>query len=176
MRLDSSLESLSPEDYHNSSVESPHSAMIRSPESPESPDVLEVSSERDADDNSGVFIVESHQPHSTESITSAVIADFLDQVREDDASAYFVTPSRPLKKVNVQPVSPLNDLEKREYKDAATPMLVSQLRIPGRANFPTRAALSQPAPGLACGCQRLRLGRGRGHGGNLRFPKSYFNR
>ena len=59
MRLDSSLESLNPEDYHNSPVESFHSAMI---ESPESQDVLEDSSERDAENNSGVFIVESHEP------------------------------------------------------------------------------------------------------------------
>ena len=34
-------------------------------------------------------------------------------------------------------------------------------------------SLSQPAPGLACGCRRLKIGRG--HGGNLRFPKSCFN-
>ena len=33
--------------------------------------------------------------------------------------------------------------------------------------------VSQPAPGLACGCRRLKIGRG--HGGNLRFPRSYFN-
>ena len=57
MKLDSSLESFSPEDRHNLSVESPHSAMI---ESPESPDILENSNEHNADDNSGVFIVESH--------------------------------------------------------------------------------------------------------------------
>ena len=147
VRLDSSLESLGPEDYHKSSDESPHSTMI---ERPESPDVLENKSRRDADDNLGVFLVESHEPPSTESKTSAVIADFLDQVREDDVSSYFVTPPGPLKKVNVQPISTLHDLEKREYKDAATLMLYSQLRIPGRATISTRAALSQPAPGLAC--------------------------
>ena len=166
MKVDSSLESLSPEDCHNSSVESPHSAMI---ENPYSPDVLENSNERDADDNSGVFIVESHKPHSTDSITSTVIAEFLDQVREEDSSSYLVTPPGLLKKA----ISPLNDLEKRTYRDATTPMLVSQPRTPGSANFPTRAALSQPAPGLACGCRRLRIGRG--HGGKLRVPKSYFN-
>ena len=56
MKLDSIFESLSPENRHNSSVESPHSAMI---ESPESPVELENSNESDADDNSEVFIVES---------------------------------------------------------------------------------------------------------------------
>ena len=33
--------------------------------------------------------------------------------------------------------------------------------------------LSQPAPGLACHCRRV--GIGRGHGSSLRFPKWYFN-
>ena len=170
MKLVSSLESLNPEDRHNSSVESPHSAMI---ESPENPDVLGNSNERDAGDNSGVFIVESHRPSSAESIPSAVIADFLDQVSEEDASSYFVTPPGPLKKVNVQPISPLNDMEKRAYRDTITPMLVFQPRTLSCANFPTRASLSQAAPGLACSCRRMRIGRE--HGGNLRFLKSYFN-
>ena len=89
MKLDSSLESLSPENRHYSSVESLHSAMI---ESPENPNELENRNESDADDNSGVFIVESHETPSTESIKSIVIADFLDQVREKEASSYFVTP------------------------------------------------------------------------------------
>ena len=65
MKLDSSLESLNLSDYHNSSVESPHSAMI---ESPESPDVLENTNELDADNDSGVFIVESYKPPNAESM------------------------------------------------------------------------------------------------------------
>ena len=145
MKLDSSLESLSPENRHNSSVESLHSAMI---ESPESPDELGNSNESDADDNSGVSIVESHKPPSAESITSTVKVDFLEQVREEDASSYFVTPPGPLKKVNVQPISPLNDLQKRTCTIATTLMIASQARTPGCVNFPTRAALSQPAPVL----------------------------
>ena len=87
MKLYSSLETLSLEDRHNPSVESLHSVMI---ESPENPDEMENNSESNADVNSGVFIVESHKPPSTESITSTVIADFLDQVREEDASSYFI--------------------------------------------------------------------------------------
>ena len=67
-------------------------------ESPESPDLLEDSGERDADDNSGIFIVGSHRPASTESVTSAVIALFPDQVKED---SHFVTAPGPLKKENV---------------------------------------------------------------------------
>ena len=170
MKLDSCFESLSPGNRHNSSVESPHSAMA---ESPENPDELENSNERDADDNSWVFIVESIKPPSTESITSTVIADFLEQVREEDASSYFGIPPGPLKKVNVQLISPLNDLEKRTCTVATTPMIASQPRTPGCVNFLTRAALSQPAPGLACGCRPLKIGRG--HGGNPRYPKSCFN-
>ena len=41
-----------------------------------------------------------------------------------------------------------------------------------RTSTPT-LPVTQPAPGLACGCRRLKIGRG--HGGNLKFPKSYFN-
>ena len=33
--------------------------------------------------------------------------------------------------------------------------------------------VSQPAPGLACGCRRI--GIGRGHGCGLRFPRWYFH-
>ena len=110
MKLDSSPESLGLEYCHNSSVKSPHSAKV---ESPENPDVLENSNERDTD-NSGVFKVEIHKPPSAESITSTVIADFLDQVREEDASSYFVTPPGPIKRVIPQPISPLNDLGAKE--------------------------------------------------------------
>ena len=34
---------------------------------------------------------------------------------------------------------------------------------------PITTPLSQPAPGLACGCRRMKIGRG--HGCNLRFPR-----
>ena len=165
MKLDSSRESLGLEDFHNSSVESPHSAMT---ESQESTNVQENRYERDADDNSGVFIVESHKPPSTESITSTVIADFLDQVREEDASSYFVTPPGPLKKVIPQPISPLNDLEAIEKISVDSEKRNNyghsqyqsfQFRQPGKVVRPMTVALSQSAPRLDCGYRRVGYGR-----------------
>ena len=82
-------------------------------ESPESPD--EQPGEYDSNNmtNSEVFVVEGHKQTSTQSVTSEVIADSLEQVVNEDADSYFVTPPGPLKKINMKPMSPMKDLEVR---------------------------------------------------------------
>ena len=137
-------------------------------DSPESPDESM---------NSEVFIVE--QTNSEESTTSTRILEYLEQVHQEDSGSYFSTPPGTPRKISFRPISPLNDLEEPNINHTTAvhnPGLLSttfMMRQPGRAVFPTGVALSQPAPGLACGCRRLRIGRG--HGCNLRFPRSYFN-
>ena len=132
-------------------------------DSPESPDESL---------SSDIFVVEA-SANSEESVASSKVAEYLEKVRQEDSSTYFNTPLGTPRKITFTPASPLNDLEKGIYTAATTPTIASQLRAPGSVILLTRAALSQPAPGLACGCRRLKIGRG--HGGSLRFPKSYFN-
>ena len=140
--------------------ESSEDVMADSPESP------------DESLSSDIFVVEN-SAIDKESITSSKVAEYLEKVHQEDSSSYFNTPLGTPKKINFLQASPLNDLEKRIQTVTTTPTITSQLRAPGSVNLLTRAALSQPAPGLVGGCRRLKIGRG--HGGNLRFPKSYFN-
>ena len=110
MRLNSTLESLESGELVKMSPKSDYSTMRESPESPD-----EQKQEEDNNrSNSGVFIVEGHCAPSPKSITSAVIADYLEQDSREDASSNFVTPPGPLKRVNPQLISPLNDLEAKE--------------------------------------------------------------
>ena len=132
-------------------------------DSPESPDESL---------SSDIFVVEA-SANNEESVTSSMVAEYLEKVRQEDSSSYFSAPPGTPRKISFKPASPLNDLEKRIHTTATTPITASQLRAPGSVNLLTRAAFSQPAPGLACGCRRSRIGRG--HEGNVRFPKSYFN-
>ena len=140
--------------------ESSEEVMADSPESP------------DESLSSDIFIVET-SANDKESITSSKVAEYLEKVHQEDSSSYFSTTSGTPKNIDFLQASPLNDLERRIQTVTTTPTIASQLRAPGCVNLLTRASLSQPAPGLACGCRRLKIGRG--HGGTLRFPKSYFN-
>ena len=149
-------------------------------DSPESPDEQEKGEDNNSL-NSGVFVVEGHYAHSSKSVTSANVADYLEHVVREDASSFFVTPPGPLRRVNLRPISPLNDLE--EKGTAATsskrnnnyeqfqhqPFQFCQL---GRAFRPLTVALSQSAPGLGCGCRRV--GYGRGHGCTAKLANRYF--
>ena len=140
--------------------ESSEEVMADSPESP------------DESLSSDIFVVET-STNDKESITSSKVAEYLEKVHQEESSSYFSTPSGTPKKIDFLQTSLLNHLERRIQTVTTIPTIASQLRAPGSVNLLTRAALSQPAPGLACGCRRLKIGRG--HGGNLRFPKSYFN-
>ena len=78
-------------------------------DSPESPDEC-LSSE--------TFIVE-HSAYE-ESVTSSRVLEYLEQVQQEDSSSFFVTPLGTPSRKSFLPVSPLNELEKRVFKDAAT--------------------------------------------------------
>ena len=67
---------------------------------PESPDEREKG-EDNCSLNSGVFVVKGHHAHSSKSVTSTSVADYLEQVAREDASSFFVTPPGPLRKVNL---------------------------------------------------------------------------
>ena len=140
-------------------------------DSPESPDESL---------SSDIFVVEA-LANQTGSVTSSKVAEYLERVHQEDASSYFVTPPGPLKRINPQPISPLNDLEKKaaapeERKESSIREHYQyqpfDFRQPGRAVRPMTVALSQSAPGLDCGCRRV--GFGRGHGCTARLTRRYF--
>ena len=80
------------------------------PESPESPDESL---------SSDVFVVEEPSDHG-ESLTSSKVAEYLERVKQEDSSTYFITPQGTPKKKKFQLVSPLNDLqEERDSSGAA---------------------------------------------------------
>ena len=163
IKLNSSLSSIDSNSYPQQERNEVAQTSEEIPDSPESPDESM---------SSDVFVVE--EPISNKgSMSSSKVAEYLEKVHQEDASSYFNTPPGTPKKINFLQASPLNDLERRVQTVTTTQTIASQLRTPGSVNLLTRAALSQPAPGLACGCRRLKIGRG--HGDNLRFPKSYFN-
>ena len=173
--LDLSLDSLESECKRmklSTSIETVESGQYPQSESPEELVMADSPESPDESLSSDIFVVET-SANDKESITSSKVAEYLEKVHQEDASSYFNTPSGTPKKINFLQTSPLNDLEKRIQTITTTPSIASQLRAPGNANLLTRAALSQPALVLACGCRRLKIGRL--HGGNLRFPKSYFN-
>ena len=89
-------------EYSRSSINSEYSEIIENPESPD-----EQLQEDDIKNttNSEIFIVDSHKRQCPQSITSAVIADSLEQVAREDADSYSVTPPGPLRKINFQPVA-----------------------------------------------------------------------
>ena len=105
MRLNSTLESLETGELAIKSTKSIDSTMKESPESPD---------EDDSRSNSGVFVVEGHCAPSPKSMTSVVIADYLEEVAREDASSYFVTPPGPLRRTVHQTMSPLNDLDAKK--------------------------------------------------------------
>ena len=176
--LDLSLDSLESEckrmklSEPYTSFETVESGQYPQSESPEEIVMADSPESPDESLSSDIFVVET-SASDKESITSSKVAEYLGKVHQEDASSYFNTPPGTPKKINFLQASPLNDLERRVQTVTTTPTIASQLRAPGSVNLFTRAALSQPAPGVACGCRRLKIGRG--HGGNLRFPKSYFN-
>ena len=167
MKLNLSLETLELE-FHN------HEACPKKrqdeglPDSPESPDESMLSD---------VFVVKE-ATNEEKSISISRVAEYLEQIQQEDHSSYFITPPGTPRKIGFQPTSPLSDLEKqRKQDDPATPgwefpPVTFGLRLPGSSVFPRGVALSQPAPGLGCSCRRVAIGRG--HGCNLRFPKWYF--
>ena len=165
--LNLSYESIDTADLPNSGLALEEPQKEGPADSPESPDESL---------NSEVFIVE--QTAHEESTTSTRILENLKQVHQDDSGSSFSTPPGTLRKINFQSAGPLNDLgEPRKTHTTAVhnsgPLSMTlMMRQPGRGAFPRGVALSQPAPGLACGCRRLRIRR---HGCNLRFPRSYFN-
>ena len=173
--LDLSLDSLEAECKRmklSTSFETVESGQYPQSESPEEETMADSPESPDESLSSDIFVVEP-SADDKESTTSSKVAEYLEKVHQEDASSYFNTPPGTPRMINFLQASPLNDLERRVQPVATTPTIASQLRAPGRVNLPTRAALSQPAPGLACGCRRLKIGRG--HGGNLRFPRFYFN-
>ena len=128
--------------------------------------------------SSDIFIVEE-PPAGEESMTSDKVVKYLERVRQEDSSSYFNTPPGIPRRISFKPASPLKDLgEKRNNSTTLEtsmelPPLAFAPRQPGRSVFPRGVALSQTAPGLGCSCKRI--GIGRGHGYNLRFPKWHFN-
>ena len=151
LRLDLSYESVVEANLPNSEIALEVPQNVGPADSPESPDESL---------NSDLFIVE--QAAHEGSTASTRILEYLEQVRQDDSGSYFSTPPGTPRKINLQPTSPLNDLaEPRKTHTTAVHNSGSlsktlMMRQPGRGAFPRGVALSQPAPGLACGCQRLR--------------------
>ena len=168
LKLNSSLDTLNTQ----SQISDTHQNKLRGeglPDSPESPD---------ESFSSDVFVVE--EPSTQEgSVTSSRVLEYLEQVNQEDAHSYFETPPGTPKRINFAPASSLNDLEEPRGTIATTAPEPEYYpvsffpRLPGRGVFIRGAALSQTAPGLGCCCKRI--GFGRGHGCNLRFPKWYFN-
>ena len=177
LKLDNSFETVESGEYPNSPRKYEDGEKIESPESPEECNTIDTT-------NSGVFIVESHKQTSFQSIDSAIITEYLEQIANEDADSYFVTPPGPLKRINTFSASPLNDLEERrevsvppekpEVKNSygRYPSQPFQVRLPGYAARLMTVALSQSAPGLDCGCRRV--GYGRGHGCTTKLAKMYF--
>ena len=163
IKLNSSLSSIDSNSYPQQERNEKAQTSEEIPDNPESPDESM---------SSAVFVVEEAISNEG-SISSSKVAEYLEKVHQEDASSYFNTPPGTPKKINFLQTSPLNDLEKRVQTVTSTPTIASKLRVLGSVKILTRAARSQPAPGLACGCRRLKIGRG--HGDNLRFPRSYFN-
>ena len=135
------------------------------PDSPESPDESL---------NSEIFVEEEHAAPQ-ESVTSSRLLEYLEQAEQENSNSYFVTPPGSLRKINFQPICPLNDLEERRCSARTTttgviaPQLSFQPRQLDRGVRPTSVVLSKPAPGLGC-CSK-RLGIGRGNGCNFRYPR-----
>ena len=164
-------------EYPNSHKNYEDGEIIENPESPDECNTNDIT-------NSGIFIVESHRQSSSQSVDSAIITEYLEQVANADADSYLVTPPGPLKRINTITASPLNDLEERG--DARIPPGKSveknsygrypcqkfQLRLPGYAARPMTVALSQSALGLECGCRRV--GYGRSHGCTAKLAKRCF--
>ena len=123
--------------------------------------------------SSDIFVVEA-STNNEESIISSKVAGYLEKVRQEDSSSYFITPPGTPRKIYFRPASPLNDLDDSHMYDTAQngkklPSLTLMPRQPGNNVPPRSVVLSQPAPGLGCNCRRI--GIGRGHGCNLRFPR-----
>ena len=182
LKMGNSFATVESGEYPDSSENNEAGEIIESPESPD-----EQPGEYDSNDmtKSEVFVVEGHKRTSTQSVTSEVIADYLEQVVNEPADSYFVTPPGPLKKINTRPMSPLNDLEVRRAvraSPAKPEMKNSYGRFPsqsfqarlsgGYAARPMTVTLSQSAPGLECGCRRICYGRG--HGCTAKLSKRYF--
>ena len=105
LKLDKSVETVESGEHPNSPGKYEDGEII---ESPESPDECTINTT-----NSGVFIVESPKQTSSQSVDSAIITEYLEQVAKADADSYFVTPPGPLKRINTISASLLNDLEER---------------------------------------------------------------
>ena len=102
MRLNSTLESLESIELPSTSPETTHNEIRESPESPD----------EQTEDEEERFVFECHRVPSHQSITSCIIAGYLEQVhREEDEASLFETPPGSPKKIVFRPLSPLNDLE-----------------------------------------------------------------
>ena len=106
LKLDNSFETVESGEYPNSHGNYEDGEIIESLASPEECNTNDIT-------NSGIFIVESQRQTSPQSVDSAIITEYLEQVANEDADSYFVTPPGPLKTINTIPASPLNDLEER---------------------------------------------------------------
>ena len=143
MRLNTSLDSLEPEVY----IQQEDTVRSQDEELPDSPEIPDKSM------NSEVFIVEEPITHE-ESVTSSKVAEYPEQVHQEDSNSYFITPPDPLRRINFLPTSPLNDLEggRSNAGSSVSSVLVPQLSLlpcqPGRGVRPTSGALSHPAPGV----------------------------
>ena len=107
LKLDNSFETVESGEYPNSHGNYEDGEINESPESPDECNTNDIT-------NSGIFIVESHRQISPQSVDSAIITKYLEQVANEDADSYFVTPPGPLKRINTIPASPLNDLEEKK--------------------------------------------------------------
>ena len=73
LKLDNSFETVEPGEYPNSPGKYDDGEIFESPESPDECNTNDIT-------NSGVFIVESHKQTSSQSVDSAIIAEYLEQV------------------------------------------------------------------------------------------------
>ena len=137
MRLDSNLESLDSEMClrQEDIIETQEDEEL--PDSPESPDESL---------NSEIFVVEEHADPE-ESVTSSKVLEYLEQVNQEDSNSYFVTPPDPLRKINSQPISPLNYLEERRHIAKTISAIAPQFSFHSKHDNPTEAFVQQVWPG-----------------------------
>ena len=76
---------------------------------------------------SKVFVLKENAANE-EFVTSSRILEDLERVKQENSSTNFVSPPGPLKKINVQQISPLNKLEGKRDSARATTTMTSTLR------------------------------------------------
>ena len=150
MRLNSSLDSLETQS-HVPEVKPDECQDEGLPNIPESPDESLCSD---------VFVVEEPSNHE-ESITSSRVLEYLEQVRQENSSSYFVTPPRQL---NFLPASPLNNLGEPRKPDETTASRTESTtltflpRQTGELLSPEEWSCRSPLPVWVAAVKELELG------------------